>query len=119
MRRLILSTLAAMALSAPAVAQAPAKPATLYRFEQLISPKLTPELLEKVKPLNTLAEIESLLKANDVPFGWRKAEVDASNLDPAVVDQIEALPPKEVFVAPQGETYVYSVVLSKRPKPAS
>ncbi len=121
MRRLFLSLATALALATPAAAQGPgfgpARPAMIYSVEQIVSPRLSPVLLEKLKPIHTLGEVEDLLKANAIPFTWRRTEVDNSTMPPAVVAQIETLPPGEVFVLPQGESLVYNVILARRLKP--
>ena len=137
MRRLILSLVAALAFWAPAAGQTPARvpapaaqprpaagsaarapgPAMIYSIEQIVSTTLNPELMEKIKPMHSLREVEDLLKANSIQFGWRRQEVDSSTLNPALVAEIEALPPGEVSVVPQGQNLAYNVILTKRPKP--
>jgi hypothetical protein len=117
LRRLIASLATALALSIPAGVLAQDKPVVIYSVEQMVSPTLTPELMEKIKPMHSLKEVEDLLKANSIPFTWRKAELDAGAADPALIAQIEALPPGEVFVIPRANTLIYSVIIGKRPKP--
>jgi len=106
--------------TAPARAPAAsAPPATVkrvvYRLEILQTGDLAPEVLEKLKPLNTLAECEAVLKAADMAFTWGKAEYDSDVIGPAFVRQLESLPPNEVFVVPrQGGGTLIGVIIGRR-----
>jgi hypothetical protein len=118
----IATAMAAFALAglggAPARAQ-PAPPAErpmIYVMEQLVTGPVPPEVLKQMEPLHTLDDVEALLKANKIAFGWRQAEVNSSQIDPRVAQQIGALPPHEVFIAPQGQDWIISVILSSRPE---
>src|SRR4051812_47302235 len=91
--RLGLSVAAALSLSGPVAAQTPTKPSVIYTVEQIVGPPLPAELMAKIKPMQSLQEVEDLLKANSVQFAWRKAELDASTQNPELIAQIEALPP--------------------------
>src|SRR5262245_60968658 len=85
---------------------APGSPrnATIYLVEQLIVPgKLPPTLAEKLKPLKTLQQVEDLLKTNNLPFGWQRGQLNTALLDPRLVQEIDRLPPGEVFVIPQAD----------------
>jgi hypothetical protein len=116
--------LSALALATGSVAaQTPgqnplaARPAPIvYVLDQLATGPLTPELIERMKPLTTLQQIEDLLKGRGIAFSWRRTEVSTEQIPPAVAQQIAALPPKEVFIASQGQGkgFVMSVVISRR-----
>jgi hypothetical protein len=108
----------AAAQTRPAARPAPAAPGAvkrvIYRMETLQTGELSPEVLEKLKPLNTLAECEAVLKAADMPFTWGKAEYDSDVIGPAFVRQLEALPPGEVFVVPrQGGGTLIGVIIGR------
>jgi hypothetical protein len=120
---------AAGALSALALATGPAgaqsagqnplaaRPAPIvYVLDQLATAPLAPELIERLKPLTTLQQIEDLLKGEGIAFSWRRTEVSSEQMPPAVAQKIAALPPKEVFIASlgQGKGVVMSVVVSRR-----
>ncbi len=105
---------AAASQEPPPVAQ-PAEPATIYLMDQLVTGALPEVVLDEMKPLNTLDEVEALLKRHRLPFAWREAEVSSANINPQIAKQVAQLPPHEVFVAPQGPGWMISVVLSSRP----
>jgi hypothetical protein len=87
----------------------------IYRLETLQTTGLTPDVVEKLRPLNTLAECEAVLKAADMPFTWGKAEYDSDVIGPAFVRQLEALPPNEVFIVPrQGGGTLIGVIIGRR-----
>ena len=52
----------------------------VYLLEMLQTPDLPPELKERLKPLNSLIEVENFLKLNRVPFAWQLRAVPASSL---------------------------------------
>jgi hypothetical protein len=101
---------------APKNPLAPPPAAIIYLAEQIVTGPLAPETLERVKPLNTLQQVEDLLKAGGIPFGWRRVELNTDTLPPALAQQIAALPPREVFVIPQsgGKAWVFNVVIARR-----
>ncbi len=99
----------------PAAPAAPAVKRIIYRLETLQTGDLAPEVLEKLKPLDTLAQCEAVLKAADMPFTWAKAEFDSDVIGAAFVRQLEALPPNEVFVVPrQGGGTLIGVIIGRR-----
>jgi peptidyl-prolyl cis-trans isomerase C len=107
---------AAAAAQAPAVAP-PVQPlkGALYLVEQLVAVGPLPApVTEKMRPLNSLAEVEDLLKANSIPFAWSKAELNTALLDPRLVQQIESVPAREPFIIPQGDRVYIMVIVGKR-----
>jgi hypothetical protein len=60
----------------------------------------SPEVLEKMKPLDTLLQVEELLKSGNIPFQWQRATFDPSKMDPQLLAQIQALPTGAVFILP-------------------
>ena len=127
MRRLVWRVAGALAAAVlatgPAAAQRPgpnplaARPAPLvYVMEQLLTGPITPAVLERMKPLDTLQQVEDLLKAETISFVWRRTEIGAEAIPPALAQQIAVLQPKAVFVLPQpqGKGWVMSVVIEQR-----
>ena len=123
---MIASVLLALAAAA-AVQTAPTPPATgaaaapdvpagpLYILEHIQTSKLPDAMMEKIKPLNTLQEIEAILKLNGVPFAWRMAGMPVRQTPTELIKQIDALKPGDVFVIPEGERLNFYVLRAKRP----
>src|SRR2546423_1510747 len=82
--------------AAMAQALAPAPASVIYTIEQLRTGPLGPEIHQKLVPLHTMAEVETLLKANRIPFAWTIGDVGADKMPPGMASQIAALPPREV-----------------------
>ncbi|HEY0436842.1 MAG TPA: hypothetical protein VGC92_09390 [Phenylobacterium sp.] len=99
----------------PAIAASPGK---VYVMEVLQTGQLAPEVLQKLGPLNTLAEVEGFLKGNRIPFGWRIVEAPALALPTSMVQQIDKMPAHEVLVIPQKSGVAMAVVLEVRQPPA-
>jgi EpsD family peptidyl-prolyl cis-trans isomerase len=57
-------------------------------------------ILNGLKPLKTLADVDAYLTVNKVPHGRTSGNIDAVGADPRLVDQIVKLPPDEVFLYP-------------------
>jgi hypothetical protein len=108
--------------AAPAAAQAPAKPAppgqsmlhpVIYTMEQLRTGPLTPKIQQAIEPLNTMAEVEALLKANQVAFAWRVVDVGSDAMPPELAGQIAALKPSDVYVIPSPEGSVIGTIIRR------
>jgi hypothetical protein len=107
----------ALAASSPALAQAETGPPPapiVYVLEQLQSGPIAPEVMERMKATHTLQEVENLLKVNRISFAWRMTEVSTDQMKGNLAQQIAALPPKEVFVIRQGDTWLMSSVVARR-----
>jgi hypothetical protein len=112
--------LAAAFAAAPALAQsaaAPAPPPTIYLMDQLVTGPVPGPVLQQMEPLHTLDAVEALLKANKIEFVWREVEITSTQIAPEVLRQLAAVPPHEVFIGPQGQGWIMSVILSSRPAP--
>lgn len=73
----------------------------IFVVDQIRTPRpADPRLLERLRPLNTMEEVASLLRAENMPFQRGGDTIDAVGTDPNVVRQMVALPPAEVFVIP-------------------
>jgi hypothetical protein len=114
----ILAATGALAAAPPPTSATPPPGATIYLMDQIATGPLPPEVLKAMEPLHTLDAVEALLKSKKIAFAWREAEVSSAVIDPRVVDQVASLPAGEVLVAPQGEGWIMSVVLSARPAAA-
>jgi hypothetical protein len=117
----LLSAIAAVLLAAgptqvqtPKLDVPPVVPNRVYVVEQVVTQKLPQPILAQLQPLKTLRQVEELLKANSVPYGWRKGNLNTAALPPAVAKQIESLPPGEVFVIPSGENLTMNVIVGRR-----
>ena len=107
----VLATAPAVQAQPPPVIPAPR--AAIYEMETLTTGMLAPGILKQIEPLHSLQAIETLLKDNYIPFGWAHRQVSAATLPPAMVAQLDALPPHEVFVVRQGDGALIAVILSK------
>lgn len=100
--------------TAPAAPPPPAKP-VVYIAEALRTGPVQTDLVERLKPLHTLLEIELLLKATDTPFAWRKIDLDTATLPPAMAQSLASLPPNEPFILPQKDGgLTMAVIIGKR-----
>jgi len=73
----------------------------VFSVDQLRIPPISdPKIIEELKPLNSLEAIGQVLTNHNIRFSSAKATIDALSVDPKLLDQIEKLPPGEVFVVP-------------------
>jgi EpsD family peptidyl-prolyl cis-trans isomerase len=72
---------------------------------------------EQFKPLKTLEEVKALFDAQGVPYRENVATVDTLNTDPRMIDQIDKLPPGEVFIVPQNGALMFNRVEQVKPMP--
>jgi hypothetical protein len=105
-----------------AAAQAPAAPlpSTLwpaipvtYTMEQIRTGPMAADVQQKIAPLNTMTEVEALLKANRIEFVWRIAELKSDTMPPDLARQIAALKPNEVFLVPTPQAVVIGTVIAR------
>ena len=89
----------------------PVVPNQIFLVEQVVTGRLPPQVLQQLQPLKTLRQVEELLKANSIPYAWRKAELNSALVPAEVMDQIRKLPPGEPFVMPSGQNLTISVIL--------
>ena len=101
----------------PALAAPPVVPNKVYVVEQVVTAKLPEALMQQLGPLKTLRQVEELLKANGIAYGWRKVDLNTATVPPPVLRQIEALPPGEVFVIPAGENVSMNVIVGQKRSP--
>jgi hypothetical protein len=87
----------------------------IYDMETLRTGPLPAEFIKQLEPLHTLQAVEDLLKANRIAFAWGRGQVSSGTLPAAMVKEIDALPPHEVFVTPQGDKgWLVGVIVDRR-----
>jgi hypothetical protein len=104
---------AAPAAAAPAAA-APAPRTITYTMEQLRTGPLSPEIQQRMTPMNTIQEVEALLKANRIEFAWRMVEVANTALPPDLARQIAAMKPTDVYFIPSPNGALIGAIVSQR-----
>lgn len=62
----------------------------------------------RFKPLNTLEEVKALLDQEGVAYQQNVTTMDTLTVDPRMIQQIDKLPPGEVFVVPQGGALIFN-----------
>jgi hypothetical protein len=101
--------------AAPAPAPAAAAPHTItYTMEQLRTGPLSPEIQQRMTPMNTIQEVEALLKANRIEFAWRIVEVANTALPPDFARQIAAMKPTDVYLIPSANGTLIGAIVSQR-----
>jgi hypothetical protein len=99
--------------AAPAAA-APAPRTITYTMEQLRTGPLSPEIQQRMTPMNTIQEVEALLKANRIEFAWRMVEVANTALPPDLARQIAAMKPTDVYFIPSPNGALIGAIVSQR-----
>lgn len=102
------------------VAQHPARFAerTLLRLEQIRFPMpVDPTKLRALEADHSLDAVSATLKGLGIAFERVPATLDSSQLPPAVLTRIEALPAGEPFIVPDGGIVSVSVVNGRLPAP--
>ena len=74
---------------------------------------------EQIAPLKTLEDVKSLLTSQNMAYQENVAAIDTLSADPRMIEQIEKLPPGEVFVVPRGGAVVFNRVSGARPVPVT
>jgi hypothetical protein len=95
-------------------APAPVPAPVIYTIEQLRTGPVAKEITDQMGPMHSLVAVENLLKANRISFAWTIADISADKLPPAMVSQIAALPPKEVFVISGTGGVLVGVIVGQR-----
>jgi peptidyl-prolyl cis-trans isomerase C len=90
----------------------------IYTVDQIRTAQTAdPALIEALKPLNTLEDVEALLTQRHVEFHRVTTDLDALTLDPKISDSIAKLPPNEVFVIPTNGSVLISQIKQTRVQP--
>lgn len=89
---------------------------TRYNLEQLQfeMPQDTSRLKE-LESAHTLAEVSQKLTSMGITFQHGVGAMDSATIQPAALKRIEALPPGEPFIVPQGGRVIVSVITGKEP----
>ncbi|MCE7798532.1 hypothetical protein LWE61_18530 [Sphingobium sufflavum] len=77
---------------------------SVFVADQLIIDGVNPPLVKAMEPIETLEEIEALLKARGIPFRRSIGAFDALSISPDAAEQISVLAPGSVFVTPQADS---------------
>lgn len=72
----------------------------IWLVEQFVVPNAPGDLVAQLEPLDTMAEVQSVLQLRKLPANQTFGVIDALTLAPGAVKQIEALAPDEVFILP-------------------
>jgi len=90
----------------------------VFVVDQLRIPPINdPKIIEELKPLNSLEAIAQVLTSHNIRFSSAKATIDALSVDPKLLDQIEKLPPGEVFVVPAQNMLIANKIAETRVVP--
>ena len=76
-----------------------------------------PSLLKEFQPIKTLEGVTALLDAKKIPYEKGSGMLDTVGIDPRMTDAIIKLPPGEVFVVPQNNLLLVSVVRNTQIQP--
>jgi EpsD family peptidyl-prolyl cis-trans isomerase len=72
----------------------------IWLVEQFVVANPPSDLIEQLKPIGTMAEVQALLQLRKLPANQAFGVIDALTLAPTAVRQIEALSANEVFILP-------------------
>ena len=92
----------------------------VWLVEQVRFPRPSdPNLINQMRPLNTLEDLVAFLNANRIPSRAGGEQIDALAIDPKVTDQIVKLAPGEVFLIPNGNLLVANRIRETRVAPVT
>ncbi len=90
----------------------------VFTVDQLRIPPINdPAILAELKPLNSLEAIGQVLTSHGIRFTSAKATIDALAVEPALLAQIEKLPPGEVFVVPASSMLIANKIMDTKVVP--
>jgi peptidyl-prolyl cis-trans isomerase C len=90
----------------------------IWTVDQIRMPRVNnPTVLEGLRPLKTLPEIEAFLTANKIPSTKGATQVDVLTLPPELLTQIQKLPPGEIFVLPAQNLLLVNQIRETREVP--
>lgn len=108
-----------VALAPPAFAQPRTAPSTtptaerpVLLVDQIRSPPIPRELGPLLQPLNTLEQVEALLRSRGIAFKRERALIDTRTVNRELVKILAALPPGELFIVPERGEMTYNRVLA-------
>lgn len=74
----------------------------IFIVDQLIIMENSSELAKEIEPLDTMAQIETMLTKKKVPFRHSVGTIDALAINADAAEQISQLPADAVFASPEG-----------------
>lgn len=84
-----------------------------YQLDQIaFSAKPSPALDAKLKPAKTLAQVEAVLRGENIAFQRGTGQIDTAALPPEVSARIASLPPGEPFLIPGNGQLIVNVIRS-------
>lgn len=90
----------------------------LFSVEQVRVPLAQGQaLLDKLKPLNSLDEVEAVFQREDVKFQRNTGTLDAMQSPPGMVKQMLDLPPGEIFILPMQDSLSVNKIIEIRSVP--
>lgn len=90
----------------------------VFVVDQLRIPPISdPKIIEELKPLNSLDAIGQALASHGIRYTAAKATIDALAIQPKLLDQIEKLPPGEVFVVPSSNMMIANKIIETKDTP--
>jgi EpsD family peptidyl-prolyl cis-trans isomerase len=72
---------------------------------------------EQLQPLKSLEEVKSVLDEQGIVHQQNAMVIDTLTTNPAIVAQLDKLPPGEVFLVPQGGAVVFNQITSTKATP--
>ena len=76
----------------------------IFDLDQIRIPRNTdPKVLDRLKPLHSIDEVEQVLLSAGVDYKRANAKLDAATAPPALTDQIVRIGSKEPFIIPTGD----------------
>ena len=83
----------------------------IFELDQIKIPRNTKrEVLDRLKPLHSIDEVEQVLLSAGVDYKRGAAKLDAATTPPALTDQIVRIGSKEPFIIPAGDTITINQV---------
>jgi len=76
----------------------------IFIVDQLAVDEVSPQLMEALKPLDTLAQITQMLDAKKIQYRASLGSIDAMTLNADMADKLANMSVGEVFAAPVGNT---------------
>jgi peptidyl-prolyl cis-trans isomerase C len=91
----------------------------IFDLDQITMPRPTdPEKLRAFEPLKTMAEVEGMLKREQIDYRHVvNGVMDSVGTNPQLIERILKLPPNEVFVLPTGNNLLVSQIRQTRVVP--
>jgi EpsD family peptidyl-prolyl cis-trans isomerase len=89
----------------------------IIAVEQVRTIRPNDQIIEQMRPLNTLEEVEQLLSSAGIPYQRGNDILDAVGSDPATIESVVKLKPGEVFAIPNGNLLMISRIKAIRVVP--